>query len=66
MFFFQFVYLYNKKNGTMFRKEARIVSGLWKIFDEILVNAADNKKRDDKTANIKVVIDKFVKVSSVS
>ena len=34
--------------------------GLYKIFDEILVNAADNKQRDPKMNTIKVDIDKFV------
>jgi len=36
------------------------VPGLYKIFDEILVNAADNKQRDPKMNTIKVDIDKFV------
>lgn len=34
------------------------VPGLYKIFDEILVNAADNKVRDPKMDTIKVTIDK--------
>lgn len=33
------------------------VPGLYKIFDEILVNAADNKQRDPKMDMVKVVID---------
>jgi DNA topoisomerase-2 len=33
------------------------VPGLYKIFDEILVNAADNKQRDPKMDSLKVVID---------
>ncbi|KFK26022.1 hypothetical protein AALP_AA8G193400 [Arabis alpina] len=33
------------------------VPGLYKIFDEILVNAADNKQRDPSMHSLKVVID---------
>jgi hypothetical protein len=33
------------------------VPGLYKIFDEILVNAADNKVRDPKMDTLKVDID---------
>lgn len=38
-------------------REVKIVPGLYKIFDEILVNAADNKIRDPTMRNIKVTID---------
>lgn len=46
-------------SGTeqMVYKEVNIVPGLYKIFDEILVNAADNKIRDPSMKNIKVKID---------
>lgn len=33
------------------------VPGLYKIFDEIIVNASDNKQRDPSMDVIKVVID---------
>ena len=33
------------------------VPGLYKIFDEILVNAADNKQRDASMNALKVTID---------
>jgi len=36
----------------------RIVPGLYKIFDEILVNAADNKIRDPNMDHIKVNVDR--------
>ncbi|MCP9259648.1 DNA topoisomerase 2 [Dirofilaria immitis] len=39
-------------------QEARIVPGLLKIFDEILVNAADNKRRDPEMSTIAVNIDR--------
>jgi DNA topoisomerase-2 len=46
-------------NASLERMEKRAVSfvpGLFKIFDEILVNAADNKRRDDTMKYIKVTI----------
>lgn len=42
---------------SMVYKEVNIVPGLYKIFDEILVNAADNKIKDSSMKNIKVKID---------
>lgn len=44
------------ENGKMKQKEITYVPGLYKIFDEILVNAADNCQRDPPTKNIKVEI----------
>jgi DNA topoisomerase-2 len=41
----------------MIQREITYVPGLYKIFDEILVNAADNKVRDSKMDTIKVDID---------
>lgn len=38
-------------------KDIEYVPGLYKIFDEILVNAADNKVRDPKMDTVKVDID---------
>ncbi len=38
-------------------KEIEFVPGLYKIFDEILVNAADNKVRDPKMDALRVDID---------
>lgn len=38
-------------------RQVSIVPGLYKIFDEILVNAADNKVRDPAMKSIKVTID---------
>ncbi|CAL8463907.1 g3442 [Coccomyxa elongata] len=38
-------------------KDVEIVPGLYKIFDEILVNAADNKIRDPKMDTVRVDID---------
>ncbi|KAM4539532.1 DNA topoisomerase 2-beta isoform 2-T2 [Odontesthes bonariensis] len=41
----------------MNQREITYVPGLYKIFDEILVNAADNKQRDKNMTGIKVTID---------
>ena len=38
-------------------KDIEYVPGLYKIFDEILVNAADNKVRDPKMDKMEVTID---------
>ncbi|CAI5992051.1 unnamed protein product [Closterium sp. NIES-64] len=42
------------EQGRMVHREVRMVPGLYKIFDEILVNAADNKQRDPSMDAIKV------------
>lgn len=41
----------------MVQKNVSFVPGLYKIFDEILVNAADNKVRDGSMNSIKVDVD---------
>lgn len=41
----------------MVHRPVTYVPGLYKIFDEILVNAADNKQRDPKMDALEVVID---------
>lgn len=48
----------------MVQKSITYVPGLYKIFDEILVNAADNKQRDPKMDSVKVTID--VESNSIS
>ncbi|KAL8496050.1 hypothetical protein ACS0TY_019960 [Phlomoides rotata] len=45
------------ENDQMVQKPITFVPGLYKIFDEILVNAADNKQRDPKMDSVKVTID---------
>ena len=39
-----------------YQRELTYVPGLYKIFDEILVNAADNKVRDPNMSCIKITI----------
>ena len=41
----------------MVERDITYVPGLFKIFDEILVNAADNYQRDPKMNTLKVTID---------
>lgn len=43
--------------GKLVFREIELVPGLYKIFDEILVNAADNKQRDPSMSVLKVSID---------
>lgn len=45
------------KDGEMVYGPVTYVPGLYKIFDEILVNAADNKQRDPTMDSVKVDID---------
>lgn len=51
------MWTFDASTESMVFKEVHIVPGLYKIFDEILVNAADNKIRDPSMRNIKVKID---------
>ncbi|KAJ4969606.1 hypothetical protein NE237_002705 [Protea cynaroides] len=45
------------EGGEMVHRPVSYVPGLYKIFDEILVNAADNKQRDPSMDSVKVDID---------
>lgn len=51
------IWHYDAESDLMKFSKVTFVPGLYKIFDEILVNAADNKIRDPKMKNIKVDID---------
>lgn len=53
----QTLWVYNKENDEIEYKPVTFVPGLYKIFDEILVNAADNFQRDATMNLIKVTID---------
>lgn len=46
----------NDDNTKMIEKEVSFVPALYKIFDEILVNASDNKQRDKKMKEIRVEV----------
>jgi len=51
------MWVYDAQLEAMVFKEITYVPGLYKIFDEILVNAADNKQRDKSMNCIKIDID---------
>ncbi|KAH3901440.1 DNA topoisomerase 2 SCDLUD_002934 [Saccharomycodes ludwigii] len=51
------MWVYDDENECMIEREVKFVPGLFKIFDEILVNAADNKVRDPLMKRIDVTID---------
>lgn len=52
----QTMWVYDDDSSKMVHRETTFVPGLYKIFDEILVNAADNKQRDKTMDCIKIDI----------
>ena len=52
------MWVYNTQTESMEFRDVSYVPGLYKIFDEILVNAADNKVRDKNMDTIKVVVER--------
>ncbi|KAF2277175.1 type II DNA topoisomerase [Westerdykella ornata] len=52
------MWVYNSITESMEYREITFVPGLYKIFDEILVNAADNKQNDKNMDEIRVTVDK--------
>ncbi|EEP78152.1 DNA topoisomerase 2 [Uncinocarpus reesii 1704] len=54
----QQMWVFNSTTEQMEFREVSYVPGLYKIFDEILVNAADNKQRDSSMSEIRVTLDK--------
>ncbi|KAG0724301.1 DNA topoisomerase 2 [Chionoecetes opilio] len=59
------MWIYDRETEKIVQKEIAYVPGLYKIFDEILVNAADNKQRDPKMDTIKVDIDSENNIVSI-
>ncbi|KAK3939798.1 DNA topoisomerase 2 [Diplogelasinospora grovesii] len=53
----QKMWVFNKTEGQMENRTVSYVPGLYKIFDEIIVNAADNGQRDSSMSYLKVTID---------
>jgi len=51
------MWVMDQEKEVMIQKEISFVPGLYKIFDEIMVNAADNKQRDSKMDCLKIDID---------
>ncbi|KAI4263914.1 MAG: hypothetical protein L6R42_000952, partial [Xanthoria sp. 1 TBL-2021] len=52
------MWVYNSQRESMEMRNISYVPGLYKILDEILVNAADNKQRDKNMDHIKVTVDR--------
>ena len=52
------MWVYDSAEKRMDFRDVSFVPSLYKIFDEILVNAADNKQRDKKMNVIRVNINK--------
>ena len=52
------MWVFNSQTESMEMREVSFVPGLYKIFDEILVNAADNKQRDKNMDTVKVTLDR--------
>lgn len=54
----QQMWVFNKASSQMEKRDVSFVPGLYKIFDEILVNAADNKQREKSMTYLKVTVDR--------
>jgi len=54
----QEMWVFDEEGVGMNCREVTYVPGLYKIFDEILVNAADNKQRDKNMSRIKIDINR--------
>jgi DNA topoisomerase-2 len=54
----QQMWVFNSETSQMEFRKVTFVPGLYKIFDEILVNAADNKQNDPNMKSIKVQVDR--------
>ena len=52
------LWIYNKNSNMMEKKEIKYSPGLYKLFDEIIINALDETTRDLSLKMIKVNIDK--------
>ena len=53
----QSMFILNPDTERIHQKEITYTPGLYKIFDEILVNAADNKQRDPSMDRMEICID---------
>ena len=52
------MWVFNSETSLMDFREVHFVPGLYKIFDEILVNAADNKHNDKNMSEIRVTVNR--------
>ncbi len=59
------MWVLDRESKVMVNRQCTFVPGLYKIFDEIIVNAADNKQRDSSMSRIEVTINEqenFIRV----
>ncbi|EED21135.1 DNA topoisomerase II [Talaromyces stipitatus ATCC 10500] len=61
----QQMWVYDSATESMEFREVTYVPGLYKIFDEIVVNAADNKQNDENMDEIRITVDRESGVISV-
>ncbi|CRG90833.1 DNA topoisomerase II [Talaromyces islandicus] len=54
----QQMWVYDSASDSMDFREVTYVPGLYKIFDEIVVNAADNKQNDKNMDEMKITVDR--------
>ncbi|KAI5187861.1 DNA topoisomerase II [Nematocida homosporus] len=59
------MFVWSAQNQRIVRRDITYVPGLYKIFDEILVNAADNKTRDPKMTTIEISVNRDTQEISV-
>ena len=59
------MFVLDKEQGTICRREITFTPALYKIFDEIVVNAADNKQRDPNMSEVRIVVDADANIISV-
>nr|OQO22558.1 DNA topoisomerase 2 [Rachicladosporium sp. CCFEE 5018] len=59
------MWVFNSETESMENRKVTFVPGLYKIFDEILVNAADNRQRDKNMNEMRVVVDREAGLISV-
>ncbi|KAK2757563.1 DNA topoisomerase 2 [Arachnomyces sp. PD_36] len=52
------MWVFNSSTETMEYREVSYVPGLYKIFDEIVVNAADNKQNDKNMNEMRITVDR--------
>jgi DNA topoisomerase-2 len=61
----ELMWVFDDEKQCMVQREISYVPGLYKIFDEILVNAADNKQRDKTMTCIKIDINQETNTISI-
>ena len=59
------MFILNSETNRIHQKEVTYTPGLYKIFDEILVNAADNKQRDPNMDRMECIVDAATNTISV-